>query len=455
MRFLIFLVGASLCVAQSLAIRNVTVVDVATGRTRVATVLTKGKKITGVAAGLRVPVGSTSVDGTGKFLIPGLWDMHVHLWEKEPMLGLYVANGVTGIRDMGSDYVQTNRWREESMSGKRVGPALIYTSGAPVDGMRGVAGTLPVRRVEGPEQARVAVDELDQSGVDFIKTMSSLSRDEYESVAQRARVRRIPFAGHVPEEVTLENALDLRQRSMEHLYGMVFSFSPLEASLRGPYLKAMAGKRLEEATKLRLRAVETYSEPQASVLFRRMITLDVAQCPTLTMLRSSAGIGIDELPSDVRGKSVPAVVLANWADLGKERKKVTEERKAALLKEWELSKRIVKQMATSGVTLLAGTDTGDPYVLPGFALHDELALLVDAGLTPLQALQTATLNPARFLGIGVDYGSVAVGKAANLVLLGANPLIDIGNTRKIAAVVLNGRLVDRKELDRLVSPQPR
>ena len=182
-----------------------------------------------------------------------------------------------------------------------------------------------------------------------------------------------------------------------------------------------------------------------------MVTYDVAQCPTLTMLRSSALLGLEGMSTDIRARAVPAAVKADWTDPARDLKGVSEERRDALMKEWELNKRIVKQMASSGVQLLAGTDTGDPYVLPGYALHDELALLVEAGLTPLQALQAATWNATRFLGIADEMGTVATGKAANLVLLNGNPLDDIVKTRSIAAVVLNGRLLDRKELDRLLT----
>ena len=384
--------------AQPILIQNVSVIDTAAGSLRRTDVLVAGQKIISVGPTGKVPAGAQIVNATGKFLIPGLWDMHVHLWEAEPMLNLYVANGVTGVRDMGSDFARTKQWRAEVSSGRRIGPQ-IYSSGSPLEGPHGPSGKLPLLRVTTPEEARTSVDRLDNGGVDFIKVLSALRREEYESLAQRARVRRIAFAGHVPDDVPLDVAIDLRQKSMEHLFGMLFSFSPLEPTLRTRYAKARIKGDLAEIARVHQRAVETFSETLALKLFRRMAAYDVAQCPTLTLLQRMALIGLEGITRDPRSRYVPLSVRSGWQDPMAAIRAATPERLTAAEVEWILQKRIVEMMARSGVTLLAGTDTGDDYVLPGFTLHDELALLVEAGVSPLQALQAATLNPARFFGV--------------------------------------------------------
>ena len=347
-----------------------------------------------------------AINGTGKYLIPGLWDMHVHLWDKKPAFGSYLANGVLGVRDMGSDFARTRAWRADVAAGRLIGPRIL-TPGSPVDGLGPENPKMLVVRAGSPEQARRSVDALDGQGSDFIEVLSTLSPDAYFALAQRARVIRAVFAGHVPDSVTVLQAIDARQRSMEHLFGIALACSSEEKELREARSLAIDKDDKVELARIRARTYETFNESRATELFQKMVRYDVWQTPTLILRRRIS-------PTD-----------------------------------YEFHTRLVALMQRNGVSLLAGTDTGEEGVRAGEALHEELESLVQAGLTPAQALRTAITNPARYFGIEAHSGSIAQGRRADLVLLDANPLENISNTRKIAAVIVQGRPIDRKQLERL------
>lgn len=426
-------------------IKNVNVVDVESGTVQKGmNVVIRGTAIVSVGPKL----GPNVIDGTGKYLIPGLWDMHVHLWEKRPMLGMYVANGVLGVRDMGSSLSTTKAWRTEVETGAVIGPR-IYTAGSPVDGPGGGNAKMPVQQVLSAEEARRAVDALNNQGTDFVKVLSTLSRDAYVSLAQRARVTRTPFAGHLPEAVTVTQAIDARQKSLEHLFGIALACSSEEPTLREARSLAIDNHDNAELARIRERTYETFSKARATELFGRMARFDVWQTPTLTLRRRLALMGLEELVGDPHAKQIPAEVLATWEDPRNDLKKASPEQMERFRRDYEFHRELVLLMQRSGVGLLAGTDTGDPYVLPGYALHDELRLLVEAGLSPAQALRTATINPARYFGAEGLSGSIARGRRADLLMVDANPLDDIRNANRISAVIVRGRLLNRKQLDQL------
>jgi imidazolonepropionase-like amidohydrolase len=314
--------------AAALIIKNVTVID-GTGappRPGSSVAIVNGR----IAA--RAPADAEVVDGTGKFLIPGLWDMHAHLREAESGAD-YVAHGITSVRDMGSD-------------GTRDPELRVFTSGPAIDGP-GPEVTFPVIRVETAEEGFNAVERLDTQQVDFVKVLSYVPRDAYFLIAQRCRVLRLPFAGHVPASVTLSEVVNARQRSIEHIS-----------------------------------SIPPDTEPD---VLRQMRMYGVRVVPTIA----------------VESEHIERIALLRGA----------------------------------GVELLAGSGTGDPRVL-----HRELELLVQAGLTPLEAIRAASYGAAKFMGVEDQVGSVRAGMEADLVLLDANPLRDIRNTRRISAVFVRGRL---------------
>lgn len=450
--------------SRLLVFKNVTVIDVLDGKPKPGTtVIVSGNRITSIGKKVKIPKDAEIIDANGKFLIPGLWDMHTHSLRAERVgtfFPLFIANGITGIRDMGmplENLALLKQWRQEIENGSRTGPRIV-ASGATIGGARPQLTFSPTTEAE----ARAAVVTLKQRGADFIKVYSLLPRPLFFVVADEARKRGLTFVGHVPASVTAAEASDAGQKSMEHLYGILESCSTNEAEVRTEVEQAAQNPDTWSAWGAIVRTTDrlygrqakekTYSREKCAALFARFVRNGTWQCPTLVMRRALALREEDSFRNDARLKYIPQSEVKGWnaptdtrnANLTAEE---TANRKIRLEKETEL----VGEMRRAGGRLLAGTDLGNPYVYPGFSLHDELALLVQAGLTPLEALQTATINPAKFLGKEKTLGTIEKGKLADLILLDANPLENIGNTRKINAVVLNGKILDRKTLDKMLS----
>jgi imidazolonepropionase-like amidohydrolase len=447
------LFGAGCC-AQSpspaaLMIEDVTVID-ATGAPPQPhrTVVVRDGRIAMIASALPATnntVPATHVDGKGKFLIPGLWDMHVHMvfgdWfprGKEVTLPLFIANGITGVRDMGGELEVLQQWRKEIAAGTLIGPRMLI-SGPMLDGPQPrFPSSIAIKT---PDDGRRAVDDLKRRGADFIKLQSLIPREAVFAIADEAQKQGIPFVGHVPDAVRASEASNAGQKSFEHLIGIFEGSSPLEDEfLKGP---KGPGKFLS-----------TYDPARAAKLFALLAKNHTWQCPTLVWERGGNLIDQTDFASDTRAKYAPAY----WKDVTW--KRFTDEivhefntddlatRKRFVEKELE----VVNAMRRAGIPFLAGTDTPPGvYVFPGFSLHEELQRFVAAGFTPMEALQTATLNPAKFLGIEGRLGTIEKGKLADMVLIDANPLDDIRNTQKIAAVIVNGRYFSRADLDQMLA----
>ena len=433
---------------ESLILAHVTVIDTVGGSTQPdATVVIDGSRIVSVgpSAQAKVPPGARTVDGSGKFLVPGFWDMHVHTFfgdwvpgGREVTLPLFVAFGVTGARDMGSDLEPILAARADVARGALLGPRLVV-SGPMLDGPK---SSFPAAlKIASPEDGRRAVRMLKGRGVDFIKIQSYVPRDAYLAIAEECRRQKIAFEGHVPDAVRAAEASNAGQASFEHLIGVFEGSSTAEdAFLSGPKGPA--------------KFLETYDAGREADLAKLLARNRTWQCPTLFWERGQWLVDAIDVSQDPDGIYAPA----SW------RQKTWPTFTADILKnldtdpldvrrkfvEHELG--IVRRLDAAGIPFLAGTDTpAGVDVIPGPSLHHELERFVAAGFTPLQALQTATLQPAKFLGRLSDFGTVATGRIADLVLLEANPLDDIRNTRKIAAVVANGRYLSRVDLDRLLA----
>ncbi|OGD31065.1 MAG: hypothetical protein A2V45_16640 [Candidatus Aminicenantes bacterium RBG_19FT_COMBO_58_17] len=405
---------------------------------------------------IRLPKGVQVIDAKGKYLIPGLWDMHVH-WYDEKFLNLFIANGVTGVRQMSGFQLHLD-WRERAKRGDLLAPRQVIGSMI-VDG----PGATWVGSIEvGNEQeARDAVRKIKESGFDFVKIYNGIPRGAYYALADEAAKQGLPFAGHVPHSVSALEASDAGQKSIEHLNGVLEACSPDGQEITQGYLKYTAGvnnrkgmdaARRQAMRSLREKMLATYDEEKAGTLFARFANNGTWQCPTLVVNRVLAFIDKPDLRNDPRLKYFPAAFRARWQP---ENNPLWASRTA---EDYAVSKRrfrkemtIVSEMRRAGVKFLAGTDTGNPYCFPGFSLHDELALLVEAGFTPLEALQTATLNPAIFLGMTESYGAVEKGKIADLILLEADPLEKIENTKRISAVMLGGKLVGKQQIDEMLA----
>jgi hypothetical protein len=448
------LAGAVPAAAQTerLALTHVTIVDVDSGGTRADhTVLIDGNRITwtGPASQARIPAGTRVVDAPGKYVIPGLWDMHVHTSREgraRHFWPLFLAHGVTGVREMGSYLDTLQYWRAEARRPGAVAPRVVFSSpmldGMPTSWRHGYG-------VPDSAAAATAVDSMRALGFDFLKVYNRLSRDAYYSIARQARLRGMTFAGHVPWSVTTAEASEAGQRSIEHVSDPFF----LECIPGGPQaLAAFLAARSSgapadsvQAALGRLRAVSATDPDPAACrgLHATLARNGTWLTPTLTQLRGA--LAPDELADDPRLRYVPAALARRWRE---GREPITDDDRRIQ----QLQARAVGIAHGAGVGLLAGTDASDePYVFAGSTLHEEMWLLVEmASLTPAQALRTATLNPALYLGAADSLGSVRAGRMADLVVLDANPLENIRNTMRIHAVVANGRMIDAAERERLL-----
>lgn len=442
-----------------LAIIRVTVIDM-TGAPPAPdqTVLVEKEKIVAVgpSASVSIPFDAKIVDGSGKFLIPGLADMHIHLTgagepdgSRKFILPLLVANGITTVRDMGGYLESLVPLRKEIEEGKRIGPHIVF-AGPYLDGEP--PAFEPAMIVTNRDDAEAAVSWLKQRSVDFIKVQSNLSREAYFAIADTAKSQSMQFVGHVPDRVTAFEAADAGQKSIEHLTCELRACSVNEADLMRKQFQQPAAQSKGRELAWEQELLNSYSEEKAAALMEKFRARQTWQTPTLILLRNDAFPSADlDLTSDPRAKFVPPKLLETWRGAyERQTKNISAEEfslRAGLL---EKSLELVSLMRKSGVKILAGTDSAAPYVFPGSSLHEELALLVKAGMTPMEALQDATRNPAEFLGRPDSQGTIAVGKNAELLLLDANPLDDIQNTQKIRAVILRGKLLDRRQLDTML-----
>lgn len=444
---------------KTIAITHVTVIDGTGAPARTdQTVLIEAGRIAGIGPSSRTHAPRTAriVDARGLYLMPGMWDLHVHIWDADLALPLFLANGVTGVRNTGGHPDDLKRWRQELTEGKRLGPNLV-ACGPVVDGAPPVHPDHSMV-VENPAQARAAVDALKSQGWDCVKVYDNVSRESYFAIAAEAKRDSVPLVGHVPLSVTALEASDAGQKSIEHLDGLDYVISSRGDALRGDRL-ARIGKPPQpgEMMKLPMRIAneltelaDTYDESRARDLFAHLARNGTWQVPTLSVAHVYGSIGDSGLYADERLKYVARQERDGWEHnpiVHIEIPEYVQARKRAL----QQAMRITRAARQAGVQFLAGTDSGGvPYLYYGFSLHDELVLLVETGFTPMEALQAATRNAAEFLGFQ-DAGTIETGKRADLVLLAADPLADIHNTEKIEAVVLGGNFLNRQELDMLLA----
>ncbi|MDQ3749164.1 MAG: amidohydrolase family protein [Acidobacteriota bacterium] len=446
--------------SQPLVLNNITVIDMMGAQPEPnMTVVVVGNRITafGKAGKVRFPKNAQTIDATGKFLIPGLWDMHVHLSETKTPFPLFIANGVLGVRHMGGNLKQVFEWREAVRQGKLLAPRIV-TCGSVVDDKNEPEDVISALTAN---EGRKAVSINENQGADFIKVYDGISRDAYFALIEETKRQRIPFAGHVPIAITSFEASDAGQRSFEHLGNILRSGStlpPNEIEQRAAALVKPSGKpgdfshipaRIAERTKIEL---ATYDKRKAEQLFARFVKNQTWQVPTLEDKRSLSYVDDGSFSGDPRMKYIPAAELEEWKPensffLKYRTPEFIRVRKLLCQKEFDL----VRQMHRAEVGFLLGTDIPAAYGYTGFTVHDELALFVQAGFTPLEALQTATVNPAKFLGLEKSLGTVEKGKSADLVLLDANPLENIANTKKISAVIVNGKYLPKDSLQKMLA----
>jgi imidazolonepropionase-like amidohydrolase len=461
----------------SFALTHVSVIDVESGQLSPDyTVVVSGNRIAAVGRNARIPSGARVIDARGKVLIPGLWDMHSHSLDRWAWSSLLnVANGVTGIRDPAAvksvrDIVQLRRAVER---GDSLGPRFV-ASGRIIDGSPKSRATYV--EIVRPDSMRAEMQQRRQAGLDFIKVYTRLSRDVFLAAADEAKRLDIPLVGHVPLAVTAAEASDAGVRSIEHSYRHRMSCATAEDEIRRMLRDLIPGAL--ELDDRRYSAIEdsafvlglnTYSPEKCRQLGERFARNGTWFVPTLVEMQTRfvweypRGPEFEKRFTDSRLRYVSPAKVIEWrTSMATEAGFVQGQfsygprgpDSVFAEREREVANRLrmPADLQKGGALLLAGTDVDNtfPFLFFGFSLHDELSLLVKGGLTPLAALQSATLNPARFLGRDAELGTVAAGKLADLVLLDANPLENIEHTKRILAVVLNGRYLSRADLNKLL-----
>lgn len=424
-------------------IRNVTVIDVERGRAVPArSVFIQDSHISLVMPDESSPPpgaysDAKTIDAKGLFLIPGLFDAHVHYVSPETYGPLFIAHGVTFVRDMAGATDQVTALRDRLNKGEEFGPEMICT-GAIID------GDPPVwpfsEPCTTPEQARAAVKKLKDAGVNMIKVYSRLKPEVYRAAVEEAHAQGLKAVGHVPESVNLDIAMEVKQDSNEHLMGFekliakLVPAEPTEQEKRaGIWAGMFAWNRLPKADR-----------PALQGELKKIAASGMVQCPTVVVMAGIGSLATPEGAKDPRLDYVPVEIRSFWGG----------EMYAGFARfaggNVPHLKAMLGELHKAGVPLMIGTDLANPNVFAGASVHDEMKIFADAGIPNADILRSATIIPAKFCGVDSKVGTIAPGKTASLVLLAANPLDDIANTTKIKGVFLRGKYFDRAALDGLL-----
>lgn len=402
------------------AFKEVNVLDVEEGKFKERyTVIVEGDRIreVGPASQVSVPEEATIIDGSGKYLIPGLSEMHGHIPPPtapaqfvEDVLFLYLANGITTVRGMLGAPNQLDL-RERANSGQLLSPTL-YLAGPSFNG----------NSIESPEQAIEKVARQAEEGWDLLKIHPGLTRAEYDALAEKAHQVGIEFAGHVPEDVGILHALEKGQQTIDHLDG---------------YLQYAggAGENPLDESKLR-ESVEATVEAGARVV------------PTLALWETIIGAReLDRLTSYPELEYMPAEMVEGWTRNVRDR---LENLPGTIQERKEVARnrlRLLNELQKAGVGVLLGTDAPQLFSVPGFSVHREIARMQDAGMTPLEIIRSGTVNVGQYLADKDSFGKILPGHRADLILLEADPLMDLTSLRNQAGVMVRGRWLSRQEID--------
>lgn len=439
-------------------IRHTNVIDVATGRTATDQAIASSHG-TIIAVGpdralARRFATAEQIDGRNKYAMPGLWDMHVHFGggkeladENRALLPVYLAYGVTTVRDAAADLADNVlQWRSEVASGSLLGPT-IYTSGPKLEGYKPVwKGTIEVGT---PAEVDAALDRLQAMKVDFVKiTDNTLKPEIFTYALQAAKKRGLKTSAHTPYAITIEQAARDGLGSVEHLDYLIKAGSPKEEEIGRDYVQ----KKIDYGTASD-RFVETFDPAYAKTEYRKLHALGIYVTPTLNMTRILAYLDQEDHSKDPALAYIGPGLRKTYEWRVERAAKATPEQVASRHREYELSVKVLPMLRDADIPILAGTDAGylNSFNYPGQGIHDELELYVRSGLTPREALASATITGPAFLGHSDRYGAIAKGKAADILLLDANPLKDVRATRAIRGVMVHGRWLDRAALDALLA----
>lgn len=452
----------------SLAITGIDIIDIETGKIHEdRTILVAADRIVDVVPEATYEPGEDVrlVDGHGLFAIPGLWDMHAHMlndvtqpvaWDfhqpdaddaeqRKIYMPLYLAFGVTGAREL-SGGLASIALRDQIEKGEILGPHLFV--GSPLlDGPNPIWPDSALISIDSPERAITVVNELHAQGFDFLKTYNFLSPESYRAIHETARILGMEVSGEIPISVSLWEAAELGHRTVEHLTGVEFASSNREEELRAEYVTRIEALNADPASESALEIwnrsewepFETLDLEKRAQLFTHLVEHDTWVVPTVVIQRLISHADDPKLANNPNFRYID-----RWSrDLMAAADEFDPDRNLRQLHEYRASS--IDDLHRAGIGILAGSDHPG-----GFTLLEELEIFVESGLTPLDALRTATINPARYLEREDELGSISPGMIADIVLLKANPLQNISNTRKIETVIFQGQVLDRSQLDRML-----
>ena len=445
-------------VDADLTITHVAVVDVERGVVRPDyTVAVKGDRIVAVAPTSATQVVNTArvIDGKGRYVIPGLWDMHAHLGGSgNPLLlelPLFTAHGVTGLRVMGAPrelpgLARMRQLQTATANGSLVGPRVLAIASWAVNGEAGITDSMPpFFKARTRDEGRALAQYFKESGYDFIKIYNNVSRDGYLGLAEEARRLGVSFGGHEPSALSALELSNAGQKSIEHSRIFLFNCFPGADSLQKGQLRA--------STVVRQRMVDEYDARVCGEVFRTFARNRTYISPTHVTRRMDALAHDSAFRNDPRMKYIPPRQRMAWlADAsGMVASDPSPAGRRSFMDFYRKGLTLTSDAHRAGVPVILGTDAGDSFVFPGASVHDELGELVKGGLSPAEALRAATLTPAQYFDRTADFGTVAPGRFADLVVLDANPLADIANTQRIRTVIRGGRALERPALDSMLA----
>ena len=449
---------------QSIIFENVNIIDAVEGLRANQTVIIKGNKIAIIknAKKIRNPSNSLIIDGAGKYLIPGLWDAHVHLSYnrdiEDVMFPLFIVNGITSIRDTGGHMDLLKRLVKKSKELNGISPR-VFIAGPLIDGVPSVYDgssrgmpNLAIGAATVEDVIRI-VDSLSEEGVNQIKAYEMLSPEVFEALLKRAKEKGLLVTGHVPLSMDVVEASNLGLRGMEHMRNLEMACSANYDSLlidRKRMISEgadLSGSRLRSMlhSAQRQHSVESMDEQRRDYVLSQLAKNNTWQIPTLTIATSGANRVYARESWRNNFRYLPEPVRSQWTNNTERSSEGSASLSSKKFGSWAYN--MVKSISDAGIKIMAGTDSPIAYLTPGFSLHEELRLLVHSGLSPMQALEAATIRPAQFFSLDKKMGRIKKGMLADLLLLDANPLDDITNTQKILGVMKNGNFMDRNYLD--------
>ncbi|MEQ8302696.1 MAG: amidohydrolase family protein [Cyclobacteriaceae bacterium] len=451
---------------DAICIQNINTIDLTDGLKENQTVIIKSGKILRIANSneLRLAPSNEIIDGTGKYMIPGLWDTHVHfsyIEELAPsMFDLFLLYGITSVRDTGGRIEFVKEWKDKALASPTTAPRVMI-AGPLLDGMPNVydgsdPGHPPLSvGLATEDEVANQIEMLDSMGVDFLKAYEMLTPQQFAKVTELAKAKGLKVTGHVPLSMSVVDASNGGLNSMEHMRNLELSCASNAAELLDQRRKFLDAGKKDPGGKLRSsihqaqrqEAIENYDEAKADEVLAVLAQNQTWQIPTMALNTGFVNRPFMQPHWQESFTLLPDTISNQWnhyIGMAMER-----EVPAFTIAYSRWMKNMVSKIHDKGIGIMAGTDTPIGFLTPGLSLHEELKVLVDSGLSPQEALKTATLNPAIYFGMEDELGSIRENMWADLLILDANPLEDIQNTRAIRAVVKQGNYLDEQDLNEI------